>query len=142
MKLLLGSRLYVDFPTVNAIIYPRKVVEKALAAPELREALDNRMMAGGIYDGPHLTPKDGIITHVVTDILIYNDEVVAELDVIESPEVEKLLDTIKHKKAAIITKIYVGQGGPGSIIREILGIECVHIKEDQSAQLNRSDPEN
>jgi hypothetical protein len=142
VKLLLGTRLYVDFPTIDAVIYPRKVVEDALNAPTFRDALKNQMIVGGIFDGPHLTPKHGIITHCVTDISIFNDEIVVELEIIDNPVVCELLGAIRHKKAAIIIRVTAGQGVPGSIIRKIIDIECVHIKEDPNAQLNRSDSEN
>lgn len=141
MKLLLGTRLYVDFPTIDAIIYPRAVVEAALNDPIFRDALTNRMIVGGIFDGPRIAPKYDIVTHFVTDIRIYNDEVVVELDVIDNPKIYELLDTIKNKKAAIIIKVASGQGAPGTIIRKILDIECVHIKEDPNAQLNRGNSE-
>lgn len=142
MKLLLGTRLYVDFPCPDGSIYPRSVVEDALNNTQFRDALKNRMIVGGIFDGPHLAPKHNIITHYVTDIRIYNDEVVAELEIIENPEVYELVESIKYKKAAIVVKIDISDGLPGSIIRKISDIECVHIKEDQNAKPYRGNPEN
>ncbi len=133
MKLLLGTRVYTDFPTTSAIIYPKEVMERALADNALREAIRDRKLVGGIFDGPHVTPKDSLITHYVTDIRIYNEEIVVELETIETDEVNEALAAIGRKKAAIVMQVPAAQGGVGSIVRKILSIECVHIKEDHNA---------
>lgn len=139
MKLLLGTRLYVDFPTVDGIIYPRSVIETALLNEQSK--IRAGKLFGGIFDKPRLTPKDGIITHIVRDIKIYNDEIAVEIETLEGDDVKALLDSIEHKSAAVIIKVPTGQGGPGTTVRSINSIEYVHIREDRYAQLNRSDSE-
>lgn len=133
MKLLLGTRVYVDFPTLSAIIYPREVIDAMLADKKLRESIKNRTLVGGIFDGPFPNAKDGLITHFVTDIRLYNDEIVVELETLETDEVRAALDTIPHKKAAIVMKVPSDEGNIGSTVRKILSVECVHIKEDYYA---------
>lgn len=141
MKLLLGTRLYVDFPTLDGVIYPRPVVEAALN--ESRHKIDSGLILGGIFDEAcPTTPKENMTTHYVTDILIYNDEVAVELETIETAEIDERLAEIKNKRAAIIIKVPTDQGAPGTTVRKIVSIEAVHIREDKYAQPNGSDSKN
>lgn len=140
MKLLLGTRLYVDFPTLDGIIYPRAVIEAALI--DARRNIDSGLILGGIFDESNpASPQDGVITHYVTDILIYKEELAVELETIETADVDDRLAAIKNKKAAIIYRIPKGQGAPGTTVRKIVSIEAVHIREDRYAQSNGSDTE-
>jgi hypothetical protein len=132
--------MYVDFPTTDGIIYPGDVVERAIKASE--QKIKDGLMVGGVYDeASPFTPINGMVTHKVIKIFIYNGEVAVEVETIENEEVNKLLDTVKHKKAAIVTKIPARYGGSGTTVRKIVSIECVHIREDRYAQPNGGNPE-
>lgn len=130
MKLLLGTGLIVDFPTLKANIYPKRVVEPLLNSAKLKKQLADGLIAGGIMDGAKLRPKNNLITHIVTDIRLYKDEIVTEIETVDSPQVKKALAAIKKKKANLILHLPESYIGEGIIVRKIYGVKCVHITED------------
>lgn len=130
MKLLLGTGLIVDFPTMKANIYPKRVIDPLLSSAKLRKQLADGLIAGGIMDGDKLRPKNNLITHIVTDIKLYKEEIVVEVETVDSPQVKKAIAAIKKPKAAMILHLPESYIGEGIIIRKIYGVKCVHIAED------------
>lgn len=137
MKKLLGTGLIADFPTLKGNIWPREVIEKLIFSPETKEAINLGLLGGGILDNSlaHLDPnsvkkpKDNIITHFVTDIGLYKDEVVVEVETVDSPQARALFDAVKNPRAAIVCSMPESQIGTGLIIRKVNAISCVHIGE-------------
>lgn len=130
MKLTLGTKLYADFPTTSGIIYTREAIIAVIQASE-QKILDG-LMVGGVFDEESpFVPKENRITHKVTNIFLYNNEIAVEIDTLEDEDTKRLIDTIKHKKAALVTKLPAKDGDPGSTVRKINSIECIHIREDK-----------
>ena len=137
MKKLLGTGLIADFPTLKGNIWPRAVLDKLLFGPDTREAIKLGLLGGGILDHslsslfPEtlMKPKDNIITHFVTDIGLFKDEVVVEVETVDSPQARALFDAVKNPRAALVCMMPESQIGSGLIIRKVDGIRCVHIGE-------------
>jgi hypothetical protein len=137
MKKLLGTGLIVDFPTMKGNIWPREVVEKLIFNTKVKEDIKNGLIGGGILDLSMASidpstlgkPKDNVITHIVTDIGLFKDEVVVEIEVIDSPQAKELFESIKNPRAALVLAMPQSQIGSGIIVRKVDGIRCVHVGE-------------
>lgn len=97
MKMTVGTGVYVDFPTINGNIYTRGLIHKVFFNPEFKQLLADGKITGGIMDSS-CNPKSDVITHKVSDITLYNDEVVVEIEVLNPEPIKQL----KHPQAAII----------------------------------------
>lgn len=137
MKKLLGTGLIVDFPTLKGNIWPRAIIEKLIFSPQIKEDVKNGLIGGGILDlsmakiDPTTLgkPKNNVITHIVTDIGLYKDEVVVEVEIIDSPQAKELFESIKNPRAALVLAMPEDQVGSGIIIRKVDGIRCIHVGE-------------
>ena len=137
MKKLLGTGLIADFPTLKGNIWPKTLLEKILFGPEMQETIKLGLLGGGILDRSMALidpstlgkPKDNVTTHFVTDIGLYKDEVVVEVETVDTPQARALFDAIKNPRAAIVFIMPESQIGSGLIIRHVDGIQCVHIGE-------------
>lgn len=98
MRMIIGTGVYVDFPTSNGNIYTRGVIEKIFSDPSLKKAIAEGKVLGGILDPESCKPIGDIITHRVIDISIYKDEVIVEIDTIN----DKVIKSLKHPQAAIV----------------------------------------
>lgn len=98
MKMIVGTGVYADFPTINGNIYTKGLIEKVIADEQFRQHLADGKILGGIMDPASCKPMNDVITHRVLDVALYNDEIIVEIDVI-NPEPLKLL---KHPQAAIV----------------------------------------
>lgn len=98
MKMIVGTGVYADFPTINGNIYTKGLIEKVINNEQFRQLLADGKVVGGVMDPASCKPMDDIITHRVLDVALYNDEIVVEIDVI-NPEPLKQL---KHIQAAIV----------------------------------------
>lgn len=137
MKKLLGTGIIVDFPTLKGNIWPKALVERLIFGPEMKEAIKLGLLGGGILDlslaniDPSTLgkPKDNVITHFVTDIGLYKDEIVVEVETVDSPQARALFDAVKNPRAAMVMVMPESQIGSGLIIRKVDGIRCVHVGE-------------
>ena len=135
MKLLLGTDVIVDFPTRRGNIYPREIISSLLNRPDLRHRIKSGKINGGILDhnNPELEPKRKVITHTVTDIRLYNDEIVVEVDISDDPGAKELLAETKKPMAFIIMKLRDDQlMEDGIIVRQIEDIISVHIGDNHA----------
>lgn len=137
MKKLIGTGLIADFPTLKGNIWPKALLEKLIFSSETKDAIQLGLLGGGILDYSLATlfpeslakPKDNIITHFVTDIGFYKDEVVVEVETVDSPQARALFDAVKDPRAALVCMMPESQIGSGLIIKKVDGIRCVHIGE-------------
>lgn len=137
MKKLLGTGLIADFPTLKGNIWPRAILERLLFGPETKEAIKLGLLGGGILDKSLANidpstlgkPKDNVITHFVTDIGLYKDEVVVEVETVDSPQARALFDAVKKPQAFMVCLMPESQIGSGLIIKKVDAIRCVHIGE-------------
>lgn len=137
MKKLLGTGLIADFPTLKGNIWPRATLDRLLFGPETKEAIKLGLLGGGILDRSLAIldptslgkPKDNVITHFVTDLGLFKDEVVVEVETVDSPQARALFDAVKNPRAALVLIMPQSQIGSGLIIKKVDGIRCVHIGE-------------
>lgn len=137
MKKLLGTGIIADFPTIKGNIWPRETIEKFLFSSATKTAIKAGLIGGGVLDLSMANidpttlgkPKDNVITHIVTDMGLYKDEVVVEIETIDSPQAKTLFESIKNPRAAMVLLMPQDQIGSGLIIRKVDGIRCIHIGE-------------
>ena len=126
---LLGTGIIADFPTINGNIYPKEVVDRLLSEETLKERISFGELIGGILDPKNLVvPKDGIITHRVIDVRLFNDEIVVEVDMLETSDAQQAMSKIEKPMAALVLR---GHDiiGKGCIINDVDAIRAVHIHE-------------
>lgn len=127
MKLLIGTGVYVDFPTINGNIYTRQAVEKAISDQYLRDRLANGAITGGILDPKTCKPIDDVMTHKVLDIKLYKEEIIVEIDVFD--DTKSFIKSLEHPQAAIVM-VRPQQLRNGQTITEIDEIRTVHLREN------------
>lgn len=128
-KMIVGTGVYVDFPTMNGNIYTREAVVDALNDQSLKRRLSAGDVIGGILDPIELKPINGTITHRVIDIRLYKDEIIIEIETIDDPKVEKLLKKLKHPEAAITLTRPQTPNENGITINKIDSIQTAHLRE-------------
>jgi hypothetical protein len=127
--MIIGSGIYVDFPTSRGNLYPKATIESALKDEDLRRRLSGGQVFGGIFDRMTFNSVDGIITHKVNDIRLFNDEIIADIELFD--DAKKLFESLKHPEIAIIIECD-SLIGDGMTVHNIKSIETVHIRERAS----------
>lgn len=127
--MIVGTGVYVDFPTSNGNIYTRGIIDKTFNDPGLKKALIEGKVMGGILDIESCKPIDNVITHKVVDIFVYKDEVIVEIDTID----DKVIKSLKHPQAAIIlTGPNIKRGGQTFTESDNFDeVKAVHLRENQ-----------
>lgn len=100
--------LEADKPNKNKRIYPRALLERVVA--EAQEAVGNRSLIGEIG-----FPEDMIIhfasaSHVVTDLVMEGSEMVAEVEVLDTPMGKVLKSMIENGAGVALRPMGVGAG--------------------------------
>jgi len=129
-RVILGTGVWSDFPTIKGIIYPKDVLESIIYNESIRNRLSNGNMVGGILSQSNtIKPLNGVTTHVVTDIQLYKGEVVVEIEYLDIEMVHKHITT---PEAAVIFKCPMDQPNYFGVINKIEDIYTVHIRERRS----------
>ena len=127
-RLILGTGIIAGFPTLNGNIYPREVLEKAINDQYFRRKIECGEMVGGILDNRTQECIGNMITHKVLDVRLYNEEVVVEIETIDSIEAQLMFSSIKTPEAAMLVNCPEAIA-TGMTIRQINGIKAIHVPE-------------
>lgn len=109
----------VDQPTASGRIYPRAVMERALAA--YRETIDANRAFGTMEPGPepHISLRD--VSHVVTRVELCDDVLRAEVKIVQTEAGKRLAGLLKHSVLDLLPTGYGserdGRVGDDYIIR-------------------------
>ena len=102
MKLRAGTGIFVDKPSINGIVYTRAAVEAAIRDGTLRGRIAEGMLGGLLNRDLDRIAEVSKPTHRVLDILLEDDQVVVDLELLDTPEGQLIRDAIKfgHKIVA------------------------------------------
>ena len=97
---VVGPSFFGDGVSRNQRFYPRKLWERQLSLPRIRERLANRMMLGCIgHDEGCVTERDvssGKVSHIVTNLTLREDnQGIAELLILNTPAGRNLYTLMK-----------------------------------------------
>lgn len=127
-RLILGTGIIAEFPTLNGNLYPKAVLERAINDQYFRRKIECGEMIGGILDFRNQGPIGGIITHKVVDVRLFNEEVVVEIETVDDLEAKMMFLSIKSPEAAMLVNCPEA-GMTGMTIRQINGIKAIHVRE-------------
>jgi hypothetical protein len=128
MKMIVGTGVYADFPTINGNIYTKGLIQKVISDEQFRQHLTDGKIMGGIMDPGSCKPMNDVITHRVLNVALHNDEIVVEIDIINPEPVKNL----KHPQAAIVlTSPQMRRSGQTYTEEaEFHQVKAVHLREN------------
>lgn len=105
--------IVADFnPNRNGRVYPRQLWEKVINSEYVKEMMSSRMLLGEadhpFDDRVEISIKE--VSHAINKLWIENDKVMAELDILNTPNGEKVATLIDYG-----SKIGVSSRGAGSV---------------------------
>lgn len=105
--------IVADFnPNRNGRVYPRALWEKVINSDYVKEMINSRMLLGEtdhpFDDRAEISIKE--VSHAINKLWIENDKVMAELDILNTPNGEKVNTLIDYG-----SKIGVSSRGAGSV---------------------------
>jgi hypothetical protein len=126
-QMVLGTGICADFPTLDGNIYPREVLESLVNNPKLKQSIKEGKLIGGVLSNNKLI--DNTVTHHVTDIRLFNDELVIEVETKDDDIAAKLLLAPLSEPEAAVVIATPNKLGRGETVREIQWVESIHIRE-------------
>jgi hypothetical protein len=93
----------VDTPNRNYRVYPRKLIEKAIA--EYRKQIDEKRALGELVNDCYSsTVCLSNVSHLVTDLRVEGNNVVADIQVLKTPKGLVLQDLLDAEQAEFVTR--------------------------------------
>lgn len=92
----------VDKPNKNGRIYPRGVMDKAIK--DYRKQIDEKRSVGEL--NPQFDPTTVLtnVSHIITDLLIEENNLVADVDVLTTPRGLILQDMLESHNIEFVTR--------------------------------------